>query len=125
MYKISPIMKGFIESSMKRWKTTLHLSHEEGTLTSRKINICSGIFQRDSLSPLLFCIALAPLSSLRNSSGYGFKTSYMVMNHLFYMNDLKTITKNDEEQQSQLTIVKGFSDDIKMEFGMEKCAKAF
>lgn len=36
------------------------------------------------------------------------------MNHLFYMNDLKTITKNDEEQQSQLTIVKGFSDDIKM-----------
>ena len=39
MYNISQIMKEFIESSMKIWKTILYLSHEEGTLTSREINI--------------------------------------------------------------------------------------
>ena len=40
------------------------------------------------------------------------------------MDDLKTFTKNDQEQTGLLTIVKGYSDDIKMEFGLDKCAKA-
>ena len=48
----------------------------------------------------------------------------MVISHLFYMDDLKTFAKNDEEQQRILAIVKAFSDDVKMEFGLEKCAKA-
>ena len=113
-----------MKSSMKKWMTTLYLNHDKGTLTSRKININNGIFQGDSLSPLLFCIALAPLSVLINKSGYGFKIHSMVISHLFYIDDLKTFAKNDEEQQRILTIVKGFSDDINMEFGLEKCAKA-
>ena len=40
------------------------------------------------------------------------------------MDDLKTFRKNDQEQTNLLTIVKGFSDDIQMEFGLEKCSKA-
>ena len=40
------------------------------------------------------------------------------------MDDLKTYAKTDEEQKGLLTIVKGFSDDIRMEFGLDKCAKA-
>ena len=39
------------------------------------------------------------------------------------MDDLKTFAKNDENQQSILTIVKSFSNDIQMEFGLDKCAK--
>lgn len=68
-YNNSPVMTEFMKSSMKKLKTTLHLNHEKGTLTWRKVNINSGIFQGDSVSPLLFCIALAPLSSLLISSG--------------------------------------------------------
>ena len=99
---------------------TVHLNHEKWTLTSRKINIDNGIFRGDSLSPLLFCIALAPLSTLINKSWYGF----IINSHLFYMDDLKTFAKDDEEQQKILTIVKAFRDDIMMEFGLDKCAKA-
>lgn len=40
------------------------------------------------------------------------------------MDDLKTFAKNDQEQTSLLTIVKGFSDDIQMEFGLEKVLQA-
>ena len=40
------------------------------------------------------------------------------------MDDLKTFAKNDEDQQSILTTVKGFHDDIKMESGLDKYAKA-
>ena len=36
------------------------------------------------------------------------------------MDDRKTVGKNDQEQTSLLTIVKGFSDDIQMQFGLEK-----
>lgn len=39
------------------------------------------------------------------------------------MDDLKIFGKIGAEQQGLLTIVKGFSGDIKMEFGLEKCAK--
>lgn len=40
------------------------------------------------------------------------------------MDDLKTYVKNDQERTGLLTIEKGFSDDIKMVFGLDKCAKA-
>jgi len=39
------------------------------------------------------------------------------------MDDLKLIAKSEEELQKQIQTVKTFSDDIHMEFGLEKCAK--
>ena len=39
------------------------------------------------------------------------------------MDDFKLIAKSEEEFQKQIQIVKIFSDDINMEFGLEKCAK--
>ena len=39
------------------------------------------------------------------------------------MDDLKLYSKNEQEQVGELKIVKQFSDDIGMEFGLEKCAK--
>ena len=40
------------------------------------------------------------------------------------MDDLRLYNKNDQEQVGELKIVKRFSDDIGMGFGLEKCAKA-
>ena len=40
------------------------------------------------------------------------------------MDDLKTYAKDDNQQACLLTVVKKFSDDIRMEFGLEKSAKA-
>jgi len=39
------------------------------------------------------------------------------------MDDLKLIAKSEEELQKQIQTVKNVSDDIHMEFGLEKCAK--
>jgi hypothetical protein len=39
------------------------------------------------------------------------------------MDDLKLIGKSEEELQKQIQTVKTFSDDIHMEFGLDKCAK--
>ena len=124
IYRVCPTTIRFITQSMKNWKTTLNLHHANGSLTSRPININSGIFQGDSLSPLLFCLALAPLSTLLNRTNYGYEAQNGKVNHLLYMDDLKTFAKDDNQQTGLLTIVKAFSDDIKMEFGLDKCAKA-
>ena len=40
------------------------------------------------------------------------------------MDDLKRYAKDDSEVEKLLRIVKGFSDDFDMEFGLSKCAKA-
>ena len=63
------------------------------------ININSGVFQRDSLSPILFCVTLIPLSKLLNNTGYGYKIDDNKINHLFYMDDLKLFAKNYQQLQ--------------------------
>ena len=62
LFQVSPTVVGFVKHNMKNWKTELTFTHESGTLMSDIINIKRGIFQVDSLSPLLFCISLIPFS---------------------------------------------------------------
>ena len=85
---------------------------------SDKINIKRAILQGDSLSPPLFCISLIPLSMDLNTS---IGTEWFT--HLFYLDDLKLCAKDDSKLEGLLRIVKGFSDDIGMEFGLRKCTK--
>ena len=109
---------------MSKWQTRLFLSHDSGTIESGNINIKRGIFQGDSLSPLLFCMSLIPLSNELNNTGTGYKLFHKELNHLIYMDDLKLFAKNDKDLEGLLTTVKQFSNDIGMEFGLDKCAKA-
>jgi threonyl-tRNA synthetase len=45
------------------------------------------------------------------------------ISHLFYMDDLKLIAKSEEGLQKQIQRVTTFSDDIHMDFGLDKYAK--
>ena len=124
LFKVSPRVVGFLKHSMKNWKTQLILTHESDNLMSDNINIKRGTFQGDYLSPLLFCISLIALSLELNSLGYGYNIRIERITHLFYMDDLKLYAKDDNEHEGLLRIVKAFSNDIGMEFGLRKCAKA-
>ena len=83
LYKISPVISNFIRGAMSSWKTKLCLSHSEGMIKSNFLNIRRGIFQGDSLSPLLFCLALVPLSNELNNTGSGYKLFEKTFSHLF------------------------------------------
>jgi hypothetical protein len=113
--------------SMEKWRTKLQLKTNQELMQSRFIKINRGIFQGDSLSPLLFCIALIPLTHVLNRS----KCVYQVygterkINHLIYVDDLKLIGRSEEELGNEIKIVKTFSDDIKMKFGLEKMCQNF
>ena len=108
---------------MSKWQTRLLFGHSNGTLKSHPIKIKRGVFQRDSLSPLLFCLALLRLSNELNNTGYRYKIFARTINLLFHMDDLKLFAKNLEYLEGLLNTVKEFSNDIGMEFGLDKCAK--
>ena len=88
------------------------------------ININCGIFQGDSISPLLFCLALNPLSEVINSTKFGYTTkSGELIQHLLYMDDLKLYTKNERDLNSLMSTVYLFSSDIGMTINVDKSAK--
>jgi hypothetical protein len=115
----------FTTKAMTYWRTRMHLHAENELIETEDIKIQCGIFQGDSLSPLLFCICLIPLTERLNRLNTGYEEHMMKtkISHLLYMDDLKLIAKSDEELKKQIQTVKTFSDDIHMDFGLEKCAK--
>ena len=76
-------VKTFIERSMESWKTELTSSGE----SLGQENIRRGIFQGDSLSPLLFVICMIPLSLVlrKVKAGYEFRGKQLKINHLLFM----------------------------------------
>ena len=101
---------------MKKWK--LLLSSNGSDLCEVDVN--SGIFQGDSLSPLIFVICMIPLSLLSRKvkASYEWGRKEFKLNHLLYMGDLKLFGKS-EDQIDRLVII--FIEDIGMEFGLKKC----
>uniref|UniRef100_H2ZVK0 Reverse transcriptase domain-containing protein n=1 Tax=Latimeria chalumnae TaxID=7897 RepID=H2ZVK0_LATCH len=118
MYGIANNIINFLELVMNIWKTDLTTqSHSLGT-----VNFLQGIFQSDSLSPMLFIICLLPLTTLLKKSGLGFTIHNVTISHLLYMDDLKLYAKSDKDILALTKIVKTFSNDICMWFGLDKCA---
>ncbi len=55
-----------------RWKNTITLSHTGGQTVIPHVKIQTGIFQGDSLPPLLFCITVEPLSKILKKYDIGY-----------------------------------------------------
>ena len=105
--------------SMHLWNTILTV---EGNIYG-EVSIQCGIFQGDSLSPLLFTMALMPLSIILNNSGKGYllQRQNPRVSHLMYMDDIKLFASSRQHLDSLLTTLSLFSDDICMQFGCSKC----
>ena len=120
LIKVAKNIEGLLKGSMKSWKTVLTANGEE----LGEVSIKRGIFQGDSLSPLLFIVAMIPLTLLlrREAMGYKFGQEGRKMNHLLFMDDLKLYGRDKDEIKKLCAVVHKFSKDIGMEFGMDKCA---
>ena len=110
---------GLIKQSMNKWKTNLYA---DGKLIG-SVPIRRGIFQGDSFSPLLFVIALLPLTHILRETGMGYQLEKngAKVNHLFFMDDLKLYEKDDKEIDSLIKTLWQCLKDIKI-FGILKCA---
>ena len=124
LFNFPPVLVACLERLLPLWRTTLYLQLLRSATTQlSKVSVKCGIFQGDTLSPLLFCLALNPLSYLLDTlKGYRM-SSRSNLTHLMYMDDIKLFAQNDKCLQPLIDIVRKFSDDIQMQFGFQKCAK--
>ena len=107
-------------NSMEKWKVILC----SGSSELGEVEIKRGIFHGDSLSPLVFVLALIPLSLIlrRAKAAYEFSESKEKINHLLFMDDLNLSSRSDKRLDSLVQTVRVFSKDIGMEFVTEKYA---
>ena len=117
---MSEQIKLFLSESIKAWRVDLTCNNQ----SLGRVDIKRGIFQGDSLSPLLFALCLIPLTLIlhKSESAYQFSSTKEKINHFLFMDDLKLYTKNEKGLDSLVQIVRIFSEDIGMECGIDKCA---
>ena len=72
----------------------------------------------------MFVLALIPLSLIlrKVKAAYEFSGSKEKINHLLFMDDLKLYNRNEKGLGTLVQTIRVFSEDIGMEFGIEKCA---
>ena len=115
MFGIAENVRNLLKTSMEQWKLSLMSNGED----LGEVNVKRGIFQGDSLSPLLFILSMVPLSLIlrKVKAYYEWGKKDYKLNHLLYMDDLKLFAKSEEQIDTLVRTVHVFS----TEFGMKKC----
>ena len=95
IYKISDEVINIIEKIMTIWRVEMTAGGK--SLAETKIKI--GIILGDAVSPLLFVIAMIPLSHVLRKFAAGYKLSKTreKINHLMYMDDIKLFVNNEKK----------------------------
>ena len=120
LFGVAENIKSFLVNSMEKWKVMLCSGNSE----LGEVEIKQGIFQGDSLSPLVFVLALILLNLIlrKAKTAYEFSESKDKINHLLFRDDWKLYSPSEKGLDSLVQTVCVFSEDIGMEFGIEKCA---
>ncbi|XP_045474936.1 uncharacterized protein LOC123680863 [Harmonia axyridis] len=121
MYGVCGSVINLLKHLMSEWRTSLILKTGATIIKTAHIAIRRGLFQGDPLSPLWFC-----LSKLINEQKYGYildKNRKIKITHQLYIDDLKLYASNEEQLEKMLEIVATFSETIRMEMGLDKCAR--
>ena len=89
----------------------------------QEIDIKQGIFQGYSLSPLVFVLALTPLSLIlrKAKAAYELSGSKEKINHLLFMDDFKLHSRNEKGLDSFVQTMCVFDEYIGMEAGIKVC----
>ena len=105
---------------MKAWRVQL----TAGGRSLAETKIQRGIFQGDAQSPLLFMIVMMLINHIlrKCTAGHKLSRSQEKINYLMYMDDIKLFAKNEKELKTLIHAVRIYSQNIGMEFGIEKCA---
>ena len=119
LFGVAENIKCFLVNSMEKWKVMLCSRNSE----LGEVEIKRG-FSRRFFIPFMFVLALIPLTLIlrKAKAAYEFSESKEKIIHLLFMDDLKLYSRSEKGLDSLVQTVRVFSEDIGMEFGIEKCA---
>ena len=110
IFGVAVNVRSFVNPSMKQWNTEL----TAGNQRLGNVKIRRGIFQGDSLSPLLFVLVMIPLTLVSyrqrktKEASYKLKNAGKKINHLLFIDDLKLFSKNEDQVDSLVNTVRIF-----------------
>ena len=95
MFRVAENVKSLLVNSMEKCKVKLYSVNSELSEVETK----RGIFQGDSSSPLVFVLAMIPLSLIlrKAKAAYEFSESKEKINHLLFMDDLKLYSPSEKD----------------------------
>ena len=119
LFGVAENIKSLLVNSMDKWKVMLCSGNSE----LDEIKIKQGIFQRDCLSSLVLVLVLIPLSLIlrKAKAAYEFSGSKEKINHLLFMDDLKSYSRSEKGLDSLVQTACIFIQEIEMEFAIEMC----
>ncbi|KAK6035430.1 reverse transcriptase [Cooperia oncophora] len=119
-------------STIMSLQTVRYCGYSNGRqVRSRPLQIRNGLMQGDTLSPLLFCLTIAPLSAwiqahvkpYQTKTGSGPRSDgALQVNHVFYMDDLKVFTPDWESLMVARKGIQRVAGRLGLEMNMSKCA---
>ena len=102
---------------------------KDGIEVTEVIHIIRGIFQGDSLSPLLFCISYLMVSIImrRKRIGYvpgppGKRDTHLMRSHFIFMDDFKGLTSTETSLRVIIDTSSEILEEIGLQIGHDKCA---
>ena len=116
-----------LTSTIERLACGFSIQTNESFSVTDIIKYLTGILQGDCLSLILFVLCVNPLSHLLNKLCDGYRIGTpgnrtIKINHLLFVDDLKTYAPNIAIAKEQLKLISQFTNDIGMRFGVDKCA---
>ncbi|CAF3771339.1 unnamed protein product [Rotaria socialis] len=133
--QVPNLIRKLVINIMNMWRVRYEVKGPSGKIErSSYLKIKSGVLQGDSFSPLLFCLAIAPISYAINKTGGGYvmatrkpkgkKIMQTSLSHIFYMDDLKLYANSKQSLDKQKEAVASISRDMNMQLNAKKCAVA-
>ena len=114
MFGVADNIKSLSVNSIEKCKVKICSENSE----LGEVEIKRGIFQGDSLSPLVFVLALIPLGLIlrKTKIAFEFSESKEKINHLLFMDDLKLYSRSEKGLDSLVKTVRVFSEHIGVQF---------
>ena len=104
LFRVAKNIKSLLVNGMEKSKVMLCSGNSE----LGEVEVKRGIFQGDNLSPLVFVLAVIPLSFIlrKAKAAYEFSESKEKINHLLFMDDLKLHSRSEKGLDSLIQTVR-------------------
>lgn len=126
---VPQIQIDLIAKLMSNWVLTFEGFEKGKYKKSTPLRVKNGVLQGDTLSPLLFCLCVAPISHYLDSTLYKYTTSTgasrasLSLNHIYYVDDLVIYTPKSTDLDIALAAIERYAADFGCRINQSKSAR--